>query len=143
MPEDKPSSQSISISGSKIENAQFGGLAGRDSNVTQEQHLGTAAVSLKPEEVASLFSKLEALLKASDLPEDQKTKALQHIGTAKEETQAAEPDKDFAAKSLKRATTVLKEAGATVEAGTSLWDKVKPVLETLSPWFKVAVGFFL
>jgi hypothetical protein len=142
MPEDKPSSQSMSFRDSKMEKSQFGGLAGRDLNVTNTQQMGTAAKSLKPEDVEVLLSKLESLLKASDLPEEQKTKALQHIGTAKEEALAAEPDKDFAAKSLKRATTVLKEAGATVEAGTSLWDKVKPVLETLSPWLKVAAGFF-
>lgn len=126
-----------------MENVQLGGLAGGDLNVTQEQHLGTAAVSLKPEDVVALFGELEAFLKTSNLPENQKTKALQYIGTAKEESQAVEPNKNFAAENLKRATTVLKEAGATVEAGTSLWDKVKPILETLGPWLKVATGFFL
>lgn len=143
MPEEKPSSQSISISGGKMENVQIGGIAGQDLNVTQEQHFGIEAVSLKPKDILALFDELEGFLKTSNLPEDKKTKALQYIGTAKEESQAVEPDKEFAAKNLKRATTVLKEAGATVQAGTSLWDKVKPILETLSPWLKVATGFFL
>ena len=91
----------------------------------------------------ALLGELETLLKASDLPEDKKTIALTHIESAKEEADSKEPDRDFAAKSLKKATTVLKEAGATLDAGSSLWDKVKPILETLSPWFKVAVGFFI
>ena len=57
--------------------------------------------------------------------------------------QEEEPDKEFAAKNLQRATKVLKEAGETVEAGTSLWQKVKPILETVSPWLGVAVSFFI
>ena len=142
MPEENLYSQSISISGGKVQNVQIGGIAGRDMNANQTQQVGAASVSLKPEEVTALLGELEVLLKASDLPEDHKTKALKHIDTAKEEAQAAEPNRSFAAESLKHATTVLKEAGATVEAGTSLWDKVKPILETLSPLVQSGCGIF-
>ena len=58
------------------------------------------------------------------------------------EEQEEKPDKDFAAKSLQRATKVLKEAGETVDAGTSLWSKVQPIINRLSPWLGVAASFF-
>jgi hypothetical protein len=142
MSRDNPSSQSFILKDSNVKEGQLGGIAGHDMTVTQTQHMGTTETPLKPENVAALLSELESILHASNLPEDKKIKALNHISTAKEETQAKEPNKVFAAESLKRATTVLKEAGATVEAGTSLWDKVKPILETVSPWLKVASVFF-
>lgn len=143
MPEDKPSSQSINISGGKMENVQIGGIAGKNQNVAQTQQANTSVASPKPEDVAALLDELEALLRASDLSEEQKNKALQYIDAAKEEAQAIEPDKDFAAKSLKKATTAMKEAGATGEAEKKFLDRALPILEAMTPWLKVAAGFFL
>ncbi|MEA5472339.1 hypothetical protein [Spirulina sp. 06S082] len=77
------------------------------------------------------------------LKEEKTVKAIKHLETAKEEVQEEEPDKDFAAKSLQRATKVLKEAGETVEAGTDLWQKVQPIITKLLPWLGVAASFFV
>lgn len=85
-------------------------------------------------------SRWRSLFERHDLSDDDKAKAIRSIDTAKDEVQADEPDKEFAAKSLQRATKVLKDAGETVEAGTSLWQKVTPILEAVSPWLNVAVG---
>ena len=141
MPEEKPS-QSISISGGQFSDVQIGGIAGQDMNVTQTQQIGTSESSkaLTQADVVELIAQLEELFRNSSLSEAQTEKAIKHLEAAKEEAQEDEPDKDFAAKNLQRATKVLLEAGETVEAGTSLWQKVKPILETISPWLGVAAS---
>ncbi len=142
MPEEKPS-QSLSISGGQLSDVQFGGIAGRDLNVTQNQQIGTSESSkaLTQANVVELIAQLEELFHSSGLPEEQTSKAIKHLEAAKEEAQEEKPDKDFAAKSLQRATKVLKEAGETVEAGTGLWKKVQPIITKLQPWLGVAARF--
>ncbi len=143
MSEEKPS-QSFSISGGQLFDIQIGGMAGNDMNVTQNQQIGTSE-SPKPltqTDVVELIAQIEELFRSSDLPPAQTTKAIKHLETAKEEAREEKPDKDFAAKNLQRATKVLKEAGETVEAGTTLWKKVKPIITKLLPWLGVAAGFF-
>ena len=136
-------SQSISISGGQLANVQIGGQAGGDLNVNQTQQIGNGtAEQLTSADVITLLDQLKALLQASDLPDGDKTKAIRGVESAQDEVQADEPDKEFAAKNLQRATKILKDAGETVEAGTSLWQKATPILETVSPWLKVAAGFF-
>ncbi len=144
MPEEKPS-QSFSISGAQLSEVQIGGIAGQDMNVTQNQQIGTSESSkpLTQADVVELIVQLEELFRSSGLPEAQTAKAIKHLEAAKEEAQEEKPDKDFAAENLQRATKVLKEAGETVEAGTSLWQKVKPILETVSPWLGVAASFLI
>ncbi len=140
-----PSSQTISISGGQLSSVQIGGIAGRDLTVNQSQQIGekTAETGLSSSDVVALLEQMKSLLQESDLPEGNKAKAIRSIETAKDEVQADEPDKEFAAKSLQRATKVLKDAGKTVDARTSLWKKVIPILEAVSPWLNVAAGFFL
>ena len=120
-------------------------MAGRDLNVTQNQQIGTSESSqlLTQTDVVKLITQLEELFRSSDLPEEKTAKAIKHLEAAKEEVQEKEPDKDFAAKNLQRATKVLKEASETVEAGSSLWQKVKPILETITPWLGVAASFLI
>lgn len=138
-------SQSISISGGQLSNVQIGGIAGRDLTVNQSQQIGgsTSEKILTPTDVVTLLDQLRSLLQAADLPDNDKAKAIRSVDIAKDEVQADKPDKEFAAKSLQRATKVLKDAGETVDAGTSLLQKVTPILETISPWLNVAANFFL
>lgn len=141
MPEEKPS-QSFSISGGQLSDVQIGGIAGQDMNVTQNQQIGTSESFklLTQADVVELIAQLEKAFLSSGLPEAQIAKAIKHLEAAREEVQEKEPDKDFAAKNLQRATKVLKEAGETVEAGTSLWKKVQPIITKLMPWLGVAAG---
>lgn len=144
MSEEK-SSQSFSISGGQVSHAQIGGQAGRDLSATQNQQINQneSQKPLTQTDVVELIAQLEEPFRSSGLPEAQTAKAIKHLEAAKEEVQEENPDKEFAAKSLQRATKVLKEAGETVQAGTSLWQKVKPILETVSPWLGVATSFFI
>lgn len=143
MPEEKPS-QSLSISGGQFSDVQIGGIAGQDMSVTQNQQIGTSESSkpLTQTDVVELIAQLEELFRSSDLPPGQTAKAIKHLEAAKGEAKEEKPDKDFAAKNLQRATKVFKEAGETVEAGTSLWKKVQPIITKLLPWLGVAAGFF-
>ncbi|NJO41875.1 MAG: hypothetical protein HC865_14910 [Cyanobacteria bacterium RU_5_0] len=145
MPSDQKPSQNFSISGGQLSNVQIGGQAGRDLTVNQSQQNveGATEQPLTPTEVTALLDQLKELLQSSNLHPEQKNKAIRSIETASDEIKAEEPDKEFAAKNLQRATKVLKEAGETVEAGTSLWQKVKPILETIAPWLGVASGFLI
>lgn len=143
--EEPKSSQSISISGSQLSDVQIGGQAGRDltANQSQQKVEGVAEKPLTSDDVANLLDQLKDLLQTSNLSEDEKAKAIRSIETAQDEVKANEPDKEFATKNLQRATKVLKEAGEAVEAGTSLWEKVKPILETVSPWLGVTATFLI
>ncbi|MEM9220494.1 MAG: hypothetical protein AAGD25_40000 [Cyanobacteria bacterium P01_F01_bin.150] len=143
--EEKKTSQSISISGSSLSGVQIGGQAGNDLTASQYQQVGEG-VSDKiptPDDVANLLDQLKKLLQVSELPEEDKAIVIRKIENAEEEVKAEEPDKEFAAKNLQKATKVLKEAGETVEAGTSLWEKVKPIFEAVSPWLGVAISFLI
>lgn len=140
----KPS-QNFSISGSQMSNVQIGGQAGHDLAVNQSQQTieGLTESPLTAIEVADMLKYLKDLLQSSDLSPKQKDKAIRSIEAVSDEVKAEEPDKEFAVKSLQRATKVLKDADETLEAGTSIWEKVKPVLEAISPWFSVATSFLI
>lgn len=144
-PQDQKNLQSINISGANISNIQFAGQAGRDINTSQSQQIGDSATDrpLTSDDVVVLLDEIETLLKGASISEDKKTKAIRGIECAKDEAREDNPDKEFAASNLQRVTKVLKGAGETVDAGTSLWEKVKPVLESLSPWLGVAAGFWI
>lgn len=139
MSEEKPS-QSMSISGGQFSGVQIG-QAGRNLTQTQ-QHQGKAEKQLTSVDVVKLLTKLEELLKQSALPETQKQKATKHLETAKEEAKEVEPDKEYAAKSLQKATKLLKDAGETVDAGQGLWNKAEPIVTNLLPWLGVTADFF-
>lgn len=128
--------QSISISGSQV-SGQIG-QAGRDLF----QHQVKTEEMLTSTDVVAGLAQIEELVRSSNLSDSEKNKAIRHIETAKEEAQSKEPEKNFAATSLQRATEVLKSADETVSAGQGLFGKVKPVIESLLPWFGVAKSFF-
>lgn len=141
MPEENQPSQSLNISGGQLSNVQVG-QAGRDLTQTQSIRQG-AGEDLSSEEVLTLLSKLEEVLRSSGLPADQQEKAIRHLETVKEEAEAEEPDKGFALKSFQRATKVLQDATTTVEASQGLWQKIQPIAKTLAPWFGVGVNALL
>jgi ElaB/YqjD/DUF883 family membrane-anchored ribosome-binding protein len=138
-------SQSFSISGSQMSNVQIGGQAGRDLTTSQSQQNfeGGSGQSMTLTEVTTLLDQLKELLQVSDLPSEQKGKAIRNIEIATDEIKAEEPDKDFVAKSLQRATKVLREADETVEVGNSLWQKVIPILEKVGSWLGLASRFLM
>lgn len=138
VPQANPS-QSISISGGTIS----GQVAQAGGNVTQAQQInqGLAEPQLTVTEVLELITLITALFQNSTLPDEQKHKATTHLEAAKESAKEKEPDKDYVAKSLQKATKLLKDTNETVEVGQGLWNKVEPMLKQLVPWLGVASHF--
>ncbi|RUR86829.1 hypothetical protein ACF3DV_13465 [Chlorogloeopsis fritschii PCC 9212] len=139
---EEKSSQSMSFSGGQFSGVQFG-QAGRDLAQIQHNSQDDAEKQLTPDDVVELIGQIETLFWNSGLPGTQKEKAIKHLETAKEEVKAIEPDKDFAVKSLERATKVLKDAGDTVVASQGLWQKLEPIAKQLAPWFGIAAKTLL
>lgn len=133
-------SQSMNFRGAKISGGLIG-QAGRD-NIQQINNGGTER-SLTMEEVCELIKQIETIFAASDLPENLKQKALIHLETAEEEIQDNEPDKDAAAKSLKRVSKVIKDANESVGAGVGILQKLEPIFKKLSPWLGVKITSLL
>jgi len=131
-----PASQSMNISGGNISGQVA--QAGRDVTQTQYQNQDSSQKQLTTVEVIQIIGQIEALLKNSTLPDEQRNKAIIHLEAVKEEAEAEEPDKEYAAKSLQKATKVLKDTNETIDAGKNLWSSVEPILKNLLPWLGVA-----
>ncbi|ASC69537.1 hypothetical protein XM38_004640 [Halomicronema hongdechloris C2206] len=137
-----PSSQSFSISNSQVsQRAAIAGQVGGD--VIQSLNDQSGEVAPSAEQVVELITQMQQLIQTAALPDEQKQKALRHLDATKDEVQAQEPDKGFAVKNFQRATKVLQEAGATVEASQSLWQQLQGLTSTLAPWFGVAANTLL
>lgn len=145
-------SQSFTISGSDLSgNVQLGNTIGGHATQAQGDAIaagrdvihGGSQESITAKDVVTLLQEFESLVQSSNLPSADKEKALNYLSTATEEAQSEEPEKEFALKSFQKATKVLKDAGDTVEATTSLWEKVEGIAEKLAPWFGVAVKTLL
>ena len=139
---EEKSSQSLSISGGQLSSGVQVAQAGRDLYQTQQINHGATEKELTSTDALELMAKLEEILRGSALPADQKDKAIKHLEAAKEETKEDEPDKEYAAKSLQKATKLLKETGETVDAGQGLWKKVEPIMQALLPWLGVVPHLF-
>ncbi|MEM7771035.1 MAG: hypothetical protein AAF327_11060 [Cyanobacteria bacterium P01_A01_bin.37] len=143
--------QSFTISNSTLsDNVQMGNTAGGDIiqssgdvlNAGRDINQGAIAKPTSAE-VMELFHELEALVTSSSLAAGEQAKALKYLDAAKEEAQADEPEKEFALKGFQKATQVLKEAGDTVEATSTLWKQVEAIASKLAPWFGVAAKTLL
>jgi uncharacterized protein YjbI with pentapeptide repeats len=98
---------------------------------------------LTKEDVVRMLAQIEQMVESTpELPQADKEKSLRYLGAAKEEAQATEPDKQFAADNLKRVAATLKTTSETVATTKTLWENVKPVLKELPGWLGVAKTFF-
>jgi len=139
--------QSQSISGSHISGAQIQMGQSRYGNITQNQGDNRSGVEfagkqLTVTEIVDLLNRLAKELQGSDLSLSHKEKAQKYLEVVKEDVQAEEPDKEQAAKNLKKVTDALKVANETTAEGKKLWETVQPILGQFVLWFGVARGFF-
>jgi hypothetical protein len=81
MSEEKPS-QSMNFSGSQLSGVNAAQDIGGNVNLTLSNTQGEAEKQLTSIEVVELIAQIEALFRSSDLPEEQKEKALKHLDTA-------------------------------------------------------------
>ncbi|MDZ8257015.1 CHAT domain-containing protein [Nostoc sp. ChiQUE01b] len=135
MTQEKPP-QSIVFNGGT--NSGQIGQAGGDMNQNQYNTQDSREKELSITEILELIEKIQSLFSSSDLPDKQKKQALKHIDYAKDAVQEEEPDKSTAAKSLQKATQILKEVNETLGAGQGLWQKLEPIAKQLAPWLGIA-----
>lgn len=140
---EKKATQSITISGGKNSNIQVGGIAEKDLTINQTQQIGAEREEsqLTQADVAGYITQLKNFFQSSGLPENQAYNAIQYMDVANDEVKTKEPDKNYVAKSLKRAIGVFKETGETVEVGSNLYYKIKPILKSLASWLGIASNF--
>jgi len=137
--EKQPSSQSMNISGSQLSGVTFG-QAGRDMIVTHGADSGKQ--DIQSEDVLSILNELKAILNAADIPLAEKQMSVMSVELAQKEAQKEEPNKSFIAELLKRATQVSNDATDAIDAGSSFWEKAKPIIEKLVPYLGIGLTFF-
>ena len=124
----------------------YGGMQAAGNNSTQQMEANVTQSDekqLTQADVIQMLARIEELVNSTpELPEAEKEKSLRYLGAAKEETQAPEADKEFAAGNLKRMAQTIETASKTVESGKTLWGNVKPILKELPAYFGVAATFF-
>jgi CHAT domain len=141
-PREKPS-QSLNISGGSLSGVNIGQNVGGNFNQSLNNSQGGTEKQLTTADVIHLITQIETLFKNSDLPFDQREKALKHLDTVKEEVEATEPDKEFAAKSFQRAIQILKQANEVFGVTTGILEKLKPIVSTLATWLGISVNSLL
>jgi predicted nucleotidyltransferase component of viral defense system len=136
------SPQSQSFSGNSISNSQIGIVQVQDGNVEQVQKQIQASEVSEPAltvvDIVTLLGKIEELLREPSLSLEKAEKARKYLDVVKAEVQEEEPDKDQAAKNLKKVVDVLKTANEAAESGKGLWEKAIPILGQLAGWFGIA-----
>lgn len=132
----KPS-QSLTISNGQFSGVQIGQAIG---NITQAQQntQSTAEKQLTPTQVVELIAQIESLFLNSNLSDVSKKQALKHLDYAKDAVQEEQPDKNVAARSLQKATQVLKEANETLDVDPGFWQNLEPIAKQLAPWLGIA-----
>jgi hypothetical protein len=134
--------QSLNISGGSLSGVNIGQNFGGNLNQSLNNSQGGTEKQLTYSDVIQLITQIETLFRNSDLPSDQRAKALKHLDTVKEEVQATEPDKEFAAKSLQRAMQIFKQANEVSGASLAIGE-LKPIVSTLATWLGISVNSLL
>jgi hypothetical protein len=133
-------SQSQSISGSSITNSTINQsqAAGKStisvSQSTQSMSMGEA---LTVDRITDLLTQIENLIRAANLPNSERTKALKYLDAAKEEVKEEEPKRDLVSGNLERMAKSIKTADETMKAGKNLWDSINPLLLPLASWLGI------
>jgi hypothetical protein len=126
-------------------NSPVSGQVGQGRDFTQTQSNPTLVPDSKLSivEVVELLDRMKILIEESALPEAQKEKTERYLEAVEIEAKEPEPNKELAATNLKQVTETLKNAGDAMDAGTSLWQKVQPIVVPLAGWLGTATSFFL
>ncbi len=132
-PLEKPS-QVLTIQGGILS----GQVVQASGNVTQSQYSQlNGKQEIMASEVLELINQIQLLLETSTLPDKQKQKAIIHLQVARESVDEQNPDKNYAAESLRKAIAILKSENQDLEVSQRLWSQVVPILQQLLPWLEV------
>jgi len=131
----KPPSQSQSISGTQIAGSQVQqGQSGQTLTQRQSGDLSANQQGITGLEVVKLLESLEESLKAATVSETIAEEAIGCLKAAKREAGKENPDKDWAAQNLKKASETLETLNKATDTGKNLWQKGQEVFRAIAPW---------
>lgn len=87
-----------------------------------------------PEEIIKLIGSIHRIISNSNLPREAKKRCSRHIQTIDEEVREENPDKEFAAKALKKIFRILNENDGSCQPNGDLIDQLQPVMTRVLPW---------
>ncbi len=105
------------------------------SNVSGGKVIIDAQISssgLTAQDAIELIEQLKHVIAQETLPQQKKDRVLRQLEEAKAEAQANNPDRNYITTCVKKATEILKEAGALITATTTLGRLLLPLIE----WIK-------
>ncbi|MEO0455402.1 MAG: hypothetical protein AAF152_02300 [Cyanobacteria bacterium P01_A01_bin.114] len=111
-----------------------------DHNQVQ-QIQGEAAASLSQGDIVALLARIEQMIGEADLPDETKDEAATYAKAAKKATEKETPKKETILTNLKSMGETLTEAGNTVDAAKTLWQRVLPMALKVGQWLGVAALF--
>lgn len=91
-------------------------------------------------QVIDYLAELEKMVYMWAIPDDIKENAIASLTAAKKAAEREEPKKESAAINLTDMAETLKNAGNTVDAGKSLWEKTEPILVEVAQWLGPAAA---
>ncbi|MEM9543799.1 MAG: hypothetical protein AAGA60_30480 [Cyanobacteria bacterium P01_E01_bin.42] len=95
-------------------------------------------------DVLQLLAELEHLVKESQLPAETKEEVGDYLKATQRATEKEEPKKTTAIANLESAAETLDALSKTLDAGSTLWTKAKPIVIKIVGWLGAAVaGSFL
>lgn len=120
-------SKSVSIKNSNISGQVAIGDNNRQQKIVKTFGYGNAITS---QEILKIIKEMQNLVQNSVLQDEKKSKCLRHLQTVKDETQAKEPDKEYAAKTLQKLNYLLN----STSTGDGVIDKIQPLITRMLPW---------
>jgi hypothetical protein len=141
-PEQPTQSQTMSnvsfTGGGMVQQAQ----AGRDLHQIQSDNQQPQQQGITGAEVVKLLESFESAIKASSLSATQQEELLDYLRPAKREAGKDSPNKELVGQNLRQVSDTLKMLKDLTEAGKSLWNTGKDILQAIAPWLGVALHFF-
>jgi len=140
MEEKKNISQSQNFNNAIISGAQIGQSNGN----LYQNNINQGAVDdrqLNPRVIANLIENLRLIINNSELSDNMIGKCDRHLQTFQDEVLEKKPNKDYAAQTLQRVLSAIKDTEKVTTASLGLIDKMQPVITRIVPWLGEAKKF--
>lgn len=118
------------------------GVLGDNNQVTQQNQVGKDA-SLTKDDIVKLLARLEALVKAAEIPADTKEEVIEDLSATKNAADKEESNKKRALDRLTNVAETLEKTTKTVDSSKKLWNSAKPIIVRVASWLGAAAGSHL
>ena len=123
--------------GHRVAASNVSGQVAVGQDISQTNTITTTS-GLTVADVAKLLDEVKEAVSAENIPDTAKSRVLNQLEEAKAEAQVQQPDKNYIANTIKKATEIVKGAGGLVTATT----KVGKCLTPLAEWLGKSLAWF-